>query len=99
MHEVQTLRRTGLRPSRIRIRWTFGFQRRGLRLCEKLTDIPKPGCLPQMSQTAAIVRRPSCLLMMNGEREHAPSKPARRYHDLRRSGNAPGNAPKVHEPV
>src|SRR5262245_27615285 len=48
------------------IRWTFGFQRRGLRLCEKLTDIPKPGCLPQMSQTAAIVGRPSYLPMMGG---------------------------------
>jgi ATP-dependent DNA helicase RecG len=67
----------------------FGFQRRGLRLCEKLTDIPKPGRFPQMSQTAAIVKRPSCLLTMKGERERAPSKPARRYHDLGASGNAP----------
>src|SRR4029434_7415057 len=54
MQEVQTLRRTGVRPSRMRMRWMFGFQRRGLRLWEKLTFMPKPGCLPQISQTAAM---------------------------------------------
>jgi hypothetical protein len=59
MQEVQTLRRRGVRPSMMRMRWMLGFQRRGLRLWEKLTFMPKPGCLPQMSQTAAIVGRPS----------------------------------------
>src|SRR5512132_2812013 len=62
MQEVQTLRRRGVRPSRMRIRWMLGFQRRGLRLWEKLTDMPKPGCLPQMSQTAAMVQSlPRCV--------------------------------------
>ena len=59
MQEVQTLRRRGVRPSRMRMRWMLGFQRRGLRLCEKLTFMPKPGRLPQISQTAAIVEEPS----------------------------------------
>src|SRR5262245_42031899 len=41
-------------------------------------------------------RGETCLLAEDGrEREHAPSKSARRYHDLRRSGNAP----KIHESV
>ena len=56
MQEVQTLRRRGVRPSRMRMRWMLGFQRRGLRLWEKLTFMPKPGCLPQISQTAACNR-------------------------------------------
>jgi hypothetical protein len=38
----------------MRIRWMLGFQRRGLRLWEKLTFMPKPGRLPQMSQTTAM---------------------------------------------
>src|SRR5262245_2308912 len=54
MHEVHTLRRTGVLPSRIRIRWILGFQRRGVRLWEKLTRMPNPGCLPHTSQTAAM---------------------------------------------
>src|SRR3712207_7179023 len=58
MQEVQTLRRRGVRPSRMRIRWMLGFQRRGLRLWEKLTDMPKLGCLPQISQTAAMSSDP-----------------------------------------
>jgi hypothetical protein len=61
MQEVQTLRRTGVRPSMMRMRWMLGFQRRGLRLWEKLTFMPKPGCLPQISQTAAMIERPSLL--------------------------------------
>jgi hypothetical protein len=40
-----------------RTRWMFGFQRRLARLCEKETRLPKPGVLPQMSQTAAIADR------------------------------------------
>jgi hypothetical protein len=35
----------------------FGFHRRLPRLCEKLTDLPNPGDLPQMSQTAAMTDR------------------------------------------
>ena len=54
MQEVQTFLRLGVRPSRIRMRWMFGSQRRGCRLWEKLTDMPKPGRLPQMSHTAAM---------------------------------------------
>jgi hypothetical protein len=30
-------------------------------LWEKLTFMPKPGCLPQISQTAAMIERPSLL--------------------------------------
>src|SRR5882724_3818309 len=33
--------------------WMFGFHRRRVRRCECETDMPKPGPLPQTSQTAA----------------------------------------------
>src|SRR5439155_23870486 len=33
--------------------WMFGFHRRLVRRCECDTDLPKPGLLPQTSQTAA----------------------------------------------
>ena len=53
MHEVQTLRRFGVRPTTARTRWMFGFQRRGVRRCEWEMLLPKPGPLPQTSQLAA----------------------------------------------
>ena len=33
--------------------WMFGFHRRCVRRCECETDMPKPGPLPQTSQTLA----------------------------------------------
>lgn len=53
MHEVQTLRRFGVRPTTARTRWMLGFQRRGVRRCEWEMLLPKPGPLPQTSQLAA----------------------------------------------
>ena len=41
------------RPTIARTVWMFGFQRRRVRLWECDTDMPKPGPLPQTSQTAA----------------------------------------------
>ena len=34
MQEVHTLSRFGVRPTRARTRWMFGFQRRFVRRCE-----------------------------------------------------------------
>src|SRR6516164_10144710 len=53
MQEVHTYRRLGVPPTMARTRWTFGFQRRRVRRCECETLLPKPGPLPQMSQTEA----------------------------------------------
>src|SRR5579863_6441449 len=57
MHDVQTWRRLGAPPTIARTRWMFGFQRRLVRRCEWETLIPKPGCLPQISHTAATMTR------------------------------------------
>lgn len=54
MQPVQAWTRFGAPFTRARTRWMFGFQRRFVRRCEWLTAMPKPGFLPQMSQTAAI---------------------------------------------
>ncbi len=54
MQPVQTCMRLGAPFTRARTRWMFGFQRRFVRRWEWLTAMPKPGFLPQMSQTAAI---------------------------------------------
>ena len=56
MQEVHTFRRLGVPLTTTRRRWMFGFQRRGVRRCENETLLPKPGPLPQMSQTEATVR-------------------------------------------
>jgi ATP-dependent DNA helicase RecG len=53
MHEVQTFSRREVPATFVRTTWMFGFQRRGVRRCEKETLLPKPGPLPQMSQTEA----------------------------------------------
>src|SRR5687768_3236553 len=58
MHEVQTDSLVGVlpdRPASARTVWMFGFQRRRVRRWEWLTDMPKPGPLPQTSQVAATV--------------------------------------------
>ena len=55
MHEVHTFRRLGDPLTFARTRWMFGFQRRGVRRCENETFLPKPGPLPQRSQTEATV--------------------------------------------
>src|SRR6516165_12658822 len=56
MQEVHTFRRLGVPLTTTRLRWMFGFQRRGVRRWENETLLPKPGLLPQMSQTEATVR-------------------------------------------
>ncbi len=51
--DVQTLSFFGVRPTMARTVWMLGFQRRRVRRWEWLTDMPKPGPLPQTSQLAA----------------------------------------------
>jgi hypothetical protein len=53
MQEVHTRSRLLLPPTRVRTTWMLGFQRRGVRRCEKETLLPKTGPLPQTSQTEA----------------------------------------------
>lgn len=53
MHEVQTLIRFVEPSISARTRWIFGFQRRLVRRWECETFIPKLGCFPQISHTAA----------------------------------------------
>ena len=55
MHDVHTFCRLGVPPTRVRIDWMLGFQRRGVRRCECEMLLPKPGPLPQTSQLAATV--------------------------------------------
>src|SRR5580704_3379326 len=53
MQEVHTFRRLGVPFTVARRGWMFGFQRREVRMCENDTFLPKPGALPQTSQTEA----------------------------------------------
>jgi fatty acid kinase len=54
--EVHTvIRRRVPGATRARTVCTFGFHRRAVRRCEWDTLLPKPGDLPQMSQTLATV--------------------------------------------
>src|SRR5579859_4297475 len=53
MQEVHTFRRLGVPEMMARTVWMFGFQRRRVRTCECDTLLPKPGPLPQTSQTEA----------------------------------------------
>ena len=54
MHEVQTfIRRVVPPPAGVWTVWMFGFHRRLVRRCEWDTLWPKPGPLPQTSQTLA----------------------------------------------
>jgi hypothetical protein len=56
MHEVHALIFFVLPPpAATRTVWMLGFQRRRVRRCEWLTDMPKPGPLLQTSQLAATV--------------------------------------------
>jgi len=54
MHEVHTWIRRGAPFTIARTFWTFGFQRRRVRRCEWLIDMPNDGRLPHTSQTDAI---------------------------------------------
>ena len=55
-HDVQTVMRRRLPgATSARTRCTFGFHRRCVRRWECETDMPKPGPLPQISQTLATV--------------------------------------------
>ena len=56
MQPVQALRRRVLPPTRARTRWMLGFHRRRVFRFEWLTLLPKPGFLPQISQTDAMGR-------------------------------------------
>src|SRR5579872_3689937 len=56
MHAVHTSTRRGDPFTTARTRWMFGFQRRLVRRWEWLRLIPKEGCLPQISHTAATAR-------------------------------------------
>jgi hypothetical protein len=53
MQEVHTRMRLVVPPTVARTTWMLGFQRRGVRRCEWETLLPKPGPLPQTSQTEA----------------------------------------------
>src|ERR1700691_5342242 len=53
MQEVHTFRRLGVPDTIARTVWMFGFQRRRVRTGECDTLLPKPGPLPQTSQTEA----------------------------------------------
>ena len=82
MHEVQTFNFFGVRPTRARTVWMFGFQRRGVRRCEWEMLLPKPGPLPQTSQVAATVYSlgPDVhRVMVDGALAHM-SRPARIAH-------------------
>jgi hypothetical protein len=57
MHDVQTCSLTGVPFTSARTRWMFGSQRRLVLRWEYDTFIPKPGCLPQILQTAATMTR------------------------------------------
>src|SRR6516165_10580691 len=83
MQEVHTYRRLGVPPTSARTRWTFGFQRRRVRRCECETLLPKPGLLPQMSQTEATVRS-----MVEGSIRQ-PSKLTRSRPRARTKSNVP----------
>lgn len=56
MHEVHTDSLLGVAPTMARTRWMFGSHRRLVLLWEWLTLIPKEGCFPQISQTAAMAQ-------------------------------------------
>jgi hypothetical protein len=56
MQEVHTYILRERPPTTALTRWTFGSQRRFVRRCEWLTDIPKEGFLPHISHTAATTR-------------------------------------------
>jgi hypothetical protein len=56
MQDVQTRIFRLVPPALVRTTWTLGFQRRGVRRCEWEMLLPKPGPLPQISQTEATGR-------------------------------------------
>lgn len=63
MHDAHTLSVLWVpRPTTARTVWMFGLKRRLVRRCECDTDMPKPGPLPQTSQTAATDNTPSTRL-------------------------------------
>src|SRR5215469_16882702 len=76
MQDVQTLRRFGVPRTTARTVWMFGFQRRRVRTCECETLLPKPGPLPQMSQTEATVRSIDRLVESVGARACGDVTPA-----------------------
>src|SRR5882672_9866308 len=80
--------------------WMFGFHRRLVRRWECETDLPKPGLLPQTSQTAATSHTPSGLpLRESTQRARTftyPGRPGSHYRVMacrRRLQTAPRYAP------
>jgi hypothetical protein len=59
-----------------RTRWMFGSQRRFVRRCEWDTFIPKLGCFPQISHTAATTK--THLIQLEGPTHGGAKQPVRR---------------------
>src|SRR3954466_15912388 len=98
MQDVQTWMRRGLPSTSALTRWMLGFQRRLVRRWEWLMLIPKEGCLPHTSHTAAMGRAPSGG-RSSGPVEatragtlagHADPRPTRRRRAARRGHRLPG---------
>src|SRR3954451_21966496 len=85
MHEVHTSSFLGVLPTMARTVWMLGFQRRRVRRWEWLTDMPKPGPLPQTSQFADTVTPRETI----GGIRHAPDNPRRIAAGI---GSAPDRA-------
>src|SRR5215472_14531009 len=71
MHDVHTFMRRDVPPTLACTTWRLGLKRRGVRRCEWETRLPKPGPLPQMSQTEAT----GSLLSEIEERDAAQAPP------------------------
>src|SRR5579859_2626468 len=79
MHEVHTFIRRDVLPVLACTTWMLGLKRRGVRRCEKETLLPKPGPLPQMSQTEAT----GSLLSEIEERMPPRRRPGQKSKDIR----------------
>src|SRR4051794_26343317 len=90
MHEVQALTRLGEPLTTARMRWMLGFQRRLVRRWEWLTAIPKDGCLPHTSQTAAMTRIPQTSNGRNREESVAVSRSRRQSAEGAADGRPSG---------
>src|SRR5579871_5433141 len=75
MQEVHTFMRLGVPDTIARTVWMFGFQRRRVRTCECDTLLPKPGPLPQTSQTEATA---ASINQIGGSLSFAPAVSANR---------------------
>src|SRR3954452_21747457 len=95
VHEVHALIRRRL-PGAISARtdWMFGFQRRGVRRCERDTDIPKPVPLPHTSHTAATINHSQRIVHRRRGKAAPAARPSSSLTVRRRlCRQAPGSAP------